>query len=129
VGKSFEIIFDNPDVMPHNLVVVKPDTREKVGTAAMAMTPDDRDARGRAFVPESADVIAATKLLETGQTETLRIPANAGRTEGVYEYVCTFPGHWTVMFGQLVITKDVEAYLKANPTAAPAKPAAAAHNH
>jgi azurin len=131
VGKSFEIIFDNPDVMPHNLVVVKPDTREKVGTAAMALTPDDRDARGRAFVPESGDIIAATKLLETGQNETLRIPANAVRTEGVYEYVCTFPGHWTVMFGQLVVTKDVDAYLKSNPaaaTAAPAKPAAA-HNH
>ena len=100
-----------------------------VGTATMALTPDDRDAKGRAFVPNSNDVIAATKLLEPGQSESLRIPANAIRTEGTYEYVCTFPGHWIVMFGELVVTKDVNAYLKANPLN-PAKPAAAVtHNH
>ncbi|MDO8539171.1 MAG: GDSL-type esterase/lipase family protein [Opitutaceae bacterium] len=126
LGKSFELIFDNPDVMPHNLVVVKPGAREKVGIAAMAMTPDTRDAKGRAFVPESSDVIAATKMLETGQSETLRIPPI--RTEGIHEYVCTFPGHWTIMFGQLVVTKDVDAYLKANPAMAP-KPIAAAATH
>ncbi|MBI5692356.1 MAG: HEAT repeat domain-containing protein [Verrucomicrobia bacterium] len=132
-GRPFEIIFDNPDVMPHNLVVVKPGTREKVGTAAMTLTPDQLDARGRAFVPAGEDVLAATKLLETGQSETLRLPGNAIRTEGEYEYVCTFPGHWTVMWGKLIVTKNVEAYLKANPLAVPASPAAptapAAHGH
>ncbi len=114
-GRAFEIIFDNPDVMPHNLVVVKPGTREKVGTAAMALTPDERDAQGRAFVPKGKDVIAATKLIEPGNSETLRIAANAIRTEGEYEYVCTFPGHWLIMYGKLVVTKNVDAYLKANP--------------
>ncbi|MEO7413431.1 MAG: PVC-type heme-binding CxxCH protein, partial [Opitutaceae bacterium] len=120
-GRSFEIIFENPDVMPHNLVVVRPNSREKVGTAAMALTPDDRDARGRAFVPASTDVVAATKLLENSQSESLRVPA---QSEGVYEYVCTFPGHWIMMYGQLVVTPDVDAYLKANPTATAAKPTA-----
>ncbi len=132
-GRAFEIIFDNPDVMPHNLVVVKPGTREKVGTAAMALTPDDRDSKGRAFVPNSNDVIAATKLLEPGQSESLRLPANALRTEGEYEYVCTFPGHWLIMWGKLIVTKNVDAYLKVNPNAAPSTPAAAppapTHNH
>ncbi|HEX2852199.1 MAG TPA: PVC-type heme-binding CxxCH protein [Opitutaceae bacterium] len=130
-GRPFEIIFENPDVMPHNLVVVRPNTREKVGQAAMALPPDHRDARDRAFVPPSDDVLAATKMLETGGSETLRIPAQA--TEGVYEYVCTFPGHWLMMYGQLVITNDVDAFLKANPAATPAKapnsPAAPAHSH
>jgi azurin len=128
-GKSFEIVFDNPDVMPHNLVIVKPGTREKVGTAATAMTPDQRDTRGRAFIPESSDVINATRLIETGQSESLRIPAI--RQEGTYEYVCTFPGHWPLMFGQLIVTKDVDEYLKANPLPGPAKTAstAPAHNH
>jgi azurin len=118
--------------MPHNLVVVKPGTREKVGTAAMALTPDDRDSKGRAFVPNSNDIIAATKLLEPGQSESLRLPANALRTEGEYEYVCTFPGHWLIMWGKLIVTKNVDAYLKANPNAAPSPPAAApapTHNH
>jgi azurin len=125
-GKSFELIFENPDVMPHNLVLVEPGARERVSTEAMTLPPENLDRSGRAWVTESREIIAATKLLETGQSETLRI--RPIREEGVYEYVCTFPGHWTVMYGQLVVTKDVEAYLKANPIAAAAKPAAV-HNH
>jgi azurin/glucose/arabinose dehydrogenase len=126
-GKPFEIIFENPDVMPHNLVVVEPGARTRVGTEAMALPPENLDRAGRAWVTESREIVAATKLLETGQSETLRI--RALRDEGVYEYVCTFPGHWTVMYGQLVVTKDVDAYLKANPSSVAAAPAPAAHNH
>jgi plastocyanin len=125
-GKSFEIIFENPDVMPHNLVVVEPGARERIGTAAMTLPPEHVDRSGRAWVPESREIIAATKLLETGQSETLRL--RPIREEGIYEYVCTFPGHWTVMYGQLVVTKDVEAYLKANPAPTIAAPAATAHH-
>jgi azurin len=132
VGRPFDIIFDNPDVMPHNLVVVKPGSRERVGNAAQAMPPEFLDRSGRAWVPESIDILGATKMLETGKSETIRIRPIA--EEGVYEYVCTFPGHWVVMYGQLVVTNDVDAYLNANPVAAvetPATttPAAAAHAH
>ena len=133
-GRAFDLIFDNPDVMPHNLVVVKPGTREQVGVAAAAMTPEARDSKGRTFVPDLGSVVAATKMLEAGQSETLKIPASALRTEGEYEYVCTFPGHWAMMWGKLIVTKDVDAYLKAHP-ATPAAAAAAAphggsgHNH
>ncbi|MBI5766508.1 MAG: HEAT repeat domain-containing protein [Verrucomicrobia bacterium] len=122
-GRPFEIIFENPDVMPHNLVVVKPGTREKVGQETSQLAPDFTDRQGRAWVSESTDILAATKLLEPGRNETLRIPGAQIRDEGVYEYVCTFPGHWVLMWGQLVVTKNVTAYLKANP--APASPAAA----
>jgi hypothetical protein len=118
-GRAFEIIFENPDVMPHNLVVVRPGTREKVGVAAMALSPEHRDDRDRAYVPSSEDIVAATKMLETGGSESLRVPAQS--TEGIYEYVCTFPGHWVMMFGQLVVTNDVDGYLKAHPPAPSAK--------
>jgi hypothetical protein len=125
LGKPFEIIFENPDVMPHNLVIVKPGTREKVGTAAANLTPEERDDKGRAYIPafigEPTPIVAATKILETGQNETLRIPAI--RDAGTYEFVCTFPGHWLIMYGQLVVTKDVDAYLKQNPIAAKSAPA------
>jgi plastocyanin len=125
-GKSFEIIFENPDVMPHNLVVVEPGARERIGTAAMTLPPEHVDRSGRAWVPESREIIAATKMLETGQSETLRL--RPIREEGVYEYVCTFPGHWTVMYGQLVVTKDVETYLKSNPAPTLAAAPATAHH-
>ncbi|MBC7365829.1 MAG: HEAT repeat domain-containing protein [Undibacterium sp.] len=119
-GKSFEIIFENPDGMPHNLVITEGGARQKVGMAAMELPVGNTDRGGRAWVTEDKEIIAATKLLETGQAETLKIGA---RQEGTYEFLCTFPGHWALMYGQIVVTKDVEAYLKANPSAAPAKPA------
>jgi glucose/arabinose dehydrogenase/azurin len=112
-GKPFEIIFENGDFMSHNLLVVKPNTREKIGLAAAAMKPDDLDSEGRSYVPASSDVLAATKMLQTGESETLRLTAPT--TEGECEYLCTFPGHYQVMRGQLVVTKDVEGYLRANP--------------
>jgi glucose/arabinose dehydrogenase/azurin/lysophospholipase L1-like esterase len=112
-GKPFEIIIENPDFMPHNLVVIKPGTREKIGNATATMMPDQLDSQGRPFVPKSGDVLAATKLLEPGTRETLKLTAPT--QEGVYEYVCTYPGHWMIMWGQLVVTKDVDGYLQANP--------------
>src|SRR5213080_4859484 len=39
---------------------------------------------------------------------------------GIYPYVCTFPGHWVVMNGELVVAKDladVEAMLAARQPA------------
>ena len=41
--------------------------------------------------------------------------AHAPAEPGDYEYVCTFPGHYVIMWGKLVVTKDVDAYLQANP--------------
>ena len=112
-GKPFEIIFENLDFMSHNLLLVKPNTREKIGLAAAAMKPEDIDSEGRSYVPASSDVLAATKMLQTGEKETLRLTAPTA--EGECEYVCTFPGHYQVMRGQLVVTKNVEEYLRANP--------------
>lgn len=126
-GKAFEIIVENDDFMPHNLVVVKPGTREAIGNAAATMAPDKLDRSGRPFVPNSGDILAATKLLEAGQRATLKLTAPT--TTGDYEYVCTFPGHAQVMWGRLVVTKDVDAYLQANPEANLPKAGAHDHNH
>jgi azurin len=117
-GKPFELIVVNGDFMPHNLVVVRPGTRDRVGTAAAVMRPDNLDAKGRAFVPVSDAILAATRLLNSGQQETLRL--TAPEEEGEYEYVCTFPGHHQVMWGWLIVTRDVEAYLSQHPEARPA---------
>jgi azurin len=79
--------------------------------------PDARttpDSEGRAYVPKN-DKILAAKLLEPDQRATLKMTAPA--EPGTYEYVCTLPGHWTIMNGRLIVTPDVEGYLNANPTA------------
>ena len=113
-GKPFEVILENPDQIPHNIVFVQPGTLQAVAEAVQAQAPDKLDRQGRAYVPENDPrVFAASKLLEAGQKEALTITAPS--KEGIYEYVCTFPGHWAIMQGKLVVTKDVNAYLKANP--------------
>lgn len=125
-GKPFEIILENGDFMPHNLVVVTPGSRKSIGEATMKMRPDQLDRDGRAFVPRSREVLGATKLLEPGRRETLKMTAPS--REGNYEYVCTYPGHWEMMWGTLVVTRDVDAYLQKNPQP-PAAGAGGGHEH
>jgi len=114
-AKAFEIILENDDFMPHNLVFVQPGTREAVANLAATMKPQQLDFQGRAYIPDNKDVLAGTRLLEAGQRQNLKVTAPA--TPGEYEYVCTFPGHWTLMWGTLVVTPDVDAYLAAHPLA------------
>lgn len=129
-GKPFEIIFENDDMMPHNLVVTTPGAREEIGALADKMQPTTLDRQGRAFIPSGRNVankiLAATKLVEPGQQETLKLTAPT--RIGTHEFICTFPEHWKVMFGQLVVVKDKAALLEASATPAPQQ-AAAAHNH
>ncbi|HYF37167.1 MAG TPA: plastocyanin/azurin family copper-binding protein, partial [Prosthecobacter sp.] len=105
-GKPFEVVFENDDVMPHNFVIVPPGKHMEIGNAAMTMTPDKLDKQGRAFIPAAHErsIIAATKLLEPGQRETLKV--KAPNKPGDYEFVCTFPGHALIMWGTLSVTKD-----------------------
>lgn len=113
-GKPFEILFENVDMMPHNLTVVEPGAREEIGPIAEKMSPDP-DPAGRSFVPNDKRVLAATKMVEPGSSARLKVTAPAA--EGTYEYVCTYPEHWQRMWGQLVVVKDIEAYM-ASPAAA-----------
>jgi hypothetical protein len=110
------------------MVIVNPGTRPKIGAATADMRPDELDSAGRAYVPKSRDIIAATKLIEPGQKAALKV--NAPAKEGDYDYVCTYPGHWELMWGRLVVTKDVDAYLQAHPDSAlPNTGAKAMHDH
>ncbi|MHB1309740.1 MAG: plastocyanin/azurin family copper-binding protein, partial [Limisphaerales bacterium] len=128
-GKPFEVVVENPDFMPHNFVVVKPGTRPRVGALAEAMKPDQRDAQGRPYVPRTPDILGGTRLLEAGQRQVLKLTAPT--TEGDHEFVCTFPNHWQTMWGWLIVTRDVDAYLERHPEPAPAGVGgtAGAHDH
>jgi putative heme-binding domain-containing protein len=118
-GKPFEVLFENTDVMPHNLVFVEPGALEEVGDLA-EKTGNDPKAMQRQYVPPSRKVLKASTLLQPRQTE--RIAWTAPAKPGVYPYVCTFPGHWRRMHGALYVVDDLEAYqadpenyLKKNP--------------
>jgi azurin/glucose/arabinose dehydrogenase len=111
--QSIEIRFENVDFMPHNLVIVKPGGRERVGQATAHMKPDELDDEGRAFIADREDILAATRLLETGQKAVLKLKTPS--KEGEYEYLCTYPGHYQIMRGQLIVTSDAVKYLAAHP--------------
>lgn len=95
-GRPVSLVFENPDVMPHNLLVIKPGTLETVGKAADEMLRSP-DAVERDYIPEMPEVLYHTPLLNPGERFILTFTAPAEK--GDYPYVCTFPGHWRGMNG------------------------------
>jgi putative membrane-bound dehydrogenase-like protein len=111
-GKKVKLTFANTDFMPHNILLVQPGKADEVGQLAAAL-----GANGFAvdFVPKHPDIIWASKLLDNGKEQV--IDFTAPTTEGVYPYICSFPGHHQVMRGILVVANDPDAYLAKNPVA------------
>jgi putative heme-binding domain-containing protein len=110
-GKPVEIVFENTDLMPHNLVIVQPGSLEELGMMAEANAQSPEAAR-RQYVPDSKQVLLGSNLLQPRQTQKLSF--TAPQQPGVYPYVCTYPGHWRRMYGALYVVEDLDAYLE-NP--------------
>ena len=99
-GRSVALTFDNPDVMPHNWVLVRPGAEEKVGAAAALMVSLS-DGADRHYVPDVPEVVAHTRLLDPGKSTTIYF--TAPKEPGRYPYLCSFPGHAQLMRGVLIV--------------------------
>jgi putative heme-binding domain-containing protein len=97
-GKAVEILFDNTDIMPHNLVITEPGAMAEVGGLAEKM---GLEGQARDFLPDSKEILWATRLVTPGQSAKLSF--TAPEKPGRYPYVCTFPGHWLVMNGVMIV--------------------------
>jgi putative heme-binding domain-containing protein len=106
-GRPIEIRLTNTDNMPHNLAIVRPGSMAEVGELAEA-TGRDADAATRNFVPTSDKVLAAGKLVQPEQSDSLffEVP----KEPGIYPYVCTYPGHWRRMYGAMYVVADLPAW-------------------
>jgi len=113
-GKKIKLTFANPDFMPHNILLVKPGKANEVGEKAMALGAKGFDV---GFVPQSPDILWASKLLDHGKEQVIEFTAPT--TEGAYPYVCTFPGHHLIMRGVLIVANNPTEFLAKNPEAAP----------
>jgi len=102
-GRPIELVFENTDIMPHNLVVTAQGALAAVGRAGEAMASDP-DGWTRGYVPDHPAVLVHTGLLQPGQTSTLSF--DAPEKAGDYPYVCTFPGHWIRMNGVMRVVDD-----------------------
>ena len=107
-GQPLKIVFTNPDATDHNLVIVKPGALAEVGIAANDMAKDAKNANSD-FIPteKKALILHATPLI--GANRKLKIDVlrfEAPSEPGVYPYVCTFPGHWIIMNGNMIVGRD-----------------------
>ena len=99
-GDKIILEIDNLDGMEHNLLIAKPGTLEKVGKAADEMLRDPK-ASEKFYIPEIPEVLFSTKMI--GPQELYTLTFTAPTTPGEYPFACTFPGHWRMMNGIMVV--------------------------
>lgn len=99
-GEPIALTLSNPDVVPHNWALVKPGTLQRVGDLANRLISDP-EAVVRQYVPESSDVLAYTDVVLPRDEFTIYF--QAPQQPGRYPYLCTFPGHWLVMNGEMIV--------------------------
>ena len=86
-------------LMGHNLVVLK----KGISAIAFGQKAMGAGANATNALPDSVkeDVLASTKLLGPGESDTVKFTAPT--EPGSYEYVCTFPGHFAMMRGTMTV--------------------------
>ncbi|MEM7603535.1 MAG: HEAT repeat domain-containing protein, partial [Verrucomicrobiota bacterium] len=99
-GQPVKLSLLNPDSTLHNLVIVEPGAAEEIGIAGNEMAKDPKGL-SKGFIPKSKKILHHTKLLEPDTAEVLRF--KAPMEPGVYPYLCTFPGHWIIMKGEMTV--------------------------
>lgn len=99
-GEKLTIRFKNPDVVPHNWLLAKPGSLQRLGEKCNLMIADPQGLK-KHYVPDSDDVIAYTDM--TNPKAEFVIHLTAPKAKGDYPYLCTFPGHWMVMNGVLKV--------------------------
>ncbi len=83
------------DVMGHNFVLLTQ------GTEIPAFGAKASAARDNGYIPQDTDaVIVHTKMLGGGQSDTIEFDPPA---PGTYDFICSFPGHYSVMKGKFIV--------------------------
>ena len=103
-GSKVKIVLKNIGMVPkiamgHNIVILK----KGITAIAFGQKALGAGANATNALPDSlkGDVIASTKLLGPGETDSVVMTAPS--EAGTYEYVCTFPGHFALMRGVMIV--------------------------
>lgn len=85
------------NVMGHNWVLAKTADYQAIAQDGMKAGADHD------YLPAGdARIIAHTKLIGAGESDTITFPTSALAQGGDYTFFCSFPGHWAVMHGKFV---------------------------
>lgn len=100
-GEKIEITLTNKGTMPkesmgHNWCLLAQGANLE-DFAVAAATAKNND-----YIPKDLEknVIAHTKILGPGESETISFDAPAA---GSYKFICSFPGHYMMMQGDLIV--------------------------
>ncbi len=100
-GSKVALTFRNLDPsMPHNVAIVQPDRLTAIMDASMKLASSPKGV-AQHYVPNDKGVIAMSPILQSGNSYVIYF--RAPRKLGTYPFLCTFPGHWQVMQGKLII--------------------------
>ncbi|GAB4015912.1 hypothetical protein GCM10028808_42690 [Spirosoma migulaei] len=94
-----KLVFKNKDDMAHNLVITRPNSRLRVVEFALAL---GNKGPAQHHVPIMEDVLAHTISVEPGNVDSLVVSL----PEGAYPFVCTYPGHGSIMYGVIYATNE-----------------------
>jgi azurin len=84
------------EAMGHNITILKQGVDlEEYAMAASKAKDNEYQVKGR-----EGDVIAHTKILGPGESETITFNAPAA---GTYKFICTFPAHYGLMQGDFIV--------------------------
>ncbi|RRN77247.1 azurin [Pseudoxanthomonas sp. SGD-10] len=83
------------DVMGHNVVILTP------GTDLATFATDAIKAKATDYIPEGYEnaIVAHTALIGGGESDTITFTFSEA---GTYEFLCSFPGHSSIMKGIIV---------------------------
>jgi putative heme-binding domain-containing protein len=97
-GEPIKLTFINPDAVPHNWALLRPGSLFRVGDLLNKIIAEP-DAALRHYIPKTDDVLAYSDIVPA--QDQFIIYFRAPKEKGRYPYVCTFPGHWMVMNGEM----------------------------
>lgn len=83
--------------MGHNVVITTKADMASVGADATKAGP------AKDYAPSGAKVIANTKLVGGGESDTITFKTDKFKKGTDYVFFCTFPGHSAVMNGKIVL--------------------------
>jgi azurin len=99
-GQRIELTLNNTDDMPHNIVIFRRGSIAEYEKELFGSL-NEPNAQLRGFVPDSPNVLVASRLLNAGESTVVAF--DAPTEPGEYPFVCSFPGHWATMRGVLRI--------------------------